>query len=322
MSRRRLYVPLQCGYYDDEKVILAAERSPWCEVLFVRLLARAKDAERDGFVSIADVVAVRVPNHSRWVAVLVELGLLVEAHGGWQFPAWEQHNLTMAQVAEKRARAAERKEQWRQAQEQKKNASVPRSATRDNAVPDASRNADATQDLLAVSPKPEAQRLPTEVVKDLPEPTSSSRVQGRQSSKTEPRRDALFDALLVHAEGVPLDRYATVTDQHKRTIAVAKATIAKAGGTSEQVPGAVRAYRSQFSGASVTAAAIAKHWGRLVAPKVTDSGFRTLPIDTPAANVDGSGRHLPAPGLPGVGGYGDSGSNVRALRSPHNGAVA
>lgn len=108
MSKRTLYVPLVVDYFRDFRIIEIADVSPWCEVLWTRLLCQVKASGSDGVVTRPIALSCGVPQWQKWIAVLVRVGLLNEADGGWVVPAWTKHNLTMDQVEQKRSEVAER----------------------------------------------------------------------------------------------------------------------------------------------------------------------------------------------------------------------
>jgi hypothetical protein len=107
-TRRRLYVPLVVDYFDDPRVVEAAEVSPWCEILWTRVLCKVKATGTDGAVTRPMILTLRVPQWTKWVDELVRVGLLDETETGWSVRSWERHNLTMEEVDRKRADVADR----------------------------------------------------------------------------------------------------------------------------------------------------------------------------------------------------------------------
>lgn len=138
---RRLYVPIVVDYYRDTAVVEACADSPWCEVLWVRLLAEVKDRETDGVITPAIAAVTGVPSWRKRIATLVRVGLLVEDDNGWKVRSWTAHNLTVEQVARRREETAERVRKHRE----KRGESTP-----GNTV------GNAPKDALPLSSKPEA----------------------------------------------------------------------------------------------------------------------------------------------------------------------
>ena len=75
MTRRTLYVPLVVDYFRDFRIVEAADVSPWCEVLWTRLLCQVKASGSDGVVTRPMVLSCGVPQWQKWVAVLVRVVL-------------------------------------------------------------------------------------------------------------------------------------------------------------------------------------------------------------------------------------------------------
>ena len=257
MAPRTLYVPWVVDYYDDKALVLACAESPWTEVLFCRCTALAKAAMSDGLITPADLILSRVPNANKWAKVLVRVGLWLETDEGWLIRSYAKHNLTAEQVEAKRAADAERVAKYRA----RNTPSNDACNALQGVLP--AEDGNALRDALPL--KGEGLRVKGEDVNPKPRtPDGAVAVaKATKAEKAERPRDLLFDALTILAEGVPRDRFGTLTKRQSSAIGVATAEIRNAGGDHTTVRSACDAYRRQFPGASLTASAIAKHWARL-----------------------------------------------------------
>lgn len=103
-----LYVPLDVGYFDDDKVI---EAGPMAELLFVRSLAFAKRSDkRDGHISASQlsIVAARISRHRQLAERLVDVGLWERNGTGIYVAAWLHHNVPAEELAAKKSAAGSR----------------------------------------------------------------------------------------------------------------------------------------------------------------------------------------------------------------------
>lgn len=99
-----LYVPLDVGYFDDDKII---EVGPMAELLYLRSIAFAKRDGRDGLIrdSQLTTVGARIPRARLAAERLIEVGLWERNGTGIYVAAWLQHNLPAAQVAAQKSSA-------------------------------------------------------------------------------------------------------------------------------------------------------------------------------------------------------------------------
>lgn len=102
-----LYVKLDVNYADDPKITAV---SSGAELLYVRSLCLAKRLLSDGFIATTQLhrLGSDIPTDSLdfeaiggYAKELAEAGLWREIDGGWVIAAWEKHNETSDEVAEK-----------------------------------------------------------------------------------------------------------------------------------------------------------------------------------------------------------------------------
>lgn len=114
MGKSGLYVPLDVNFSDDDKVM---ECSAEAHLLYIRSLLLSKRTQSDGFVHHRQLR--RLTEGFRYladcdvgpvlVAELVDVGLWDELEDGWLIAAFTAHNQTSEQLAEKKAKEAERR---------------------------------------------------------------------------------------------------------------------------------------------------------------------------------------------------------------------
>lgn len=92
-----LFVPLNVGYADDDKII---DAGPMAELLYIRSLAFVKRARSDGWIASNQLrtIATRIPAANRLADRLVELGLWERNGAGWYVRSWLQHNPAVADI--------------------------------------------------------------------------------------------------------------------------------------------------------------------------------------------------------------------------------
>lgn len=97
-----LFVPLTVGYAEDDKIIAAG---PMGELLYVRSLAFAKRARKDGWIADNQLAtfAARIPGARRHADRLVELGLWERNGAGWYVTAWQRHNRSNDEIQQKKS---------------------------------------------------------------------------------------------------------------------------------------------------------------------------------------------------------------------------
>lgn len=95
---KRIYVPLDASFFDDDKVIEAGEAAA---VLYLAMLCRIKTLDTDGSLSKAQMQRIGVQGAARRLARLVAVGL-VEQHGDQlHVPAWAKWNETRSERGER-----------------------------------------------------------------------------------------------------------------------------------------------------------------------------------------------------------------------------
>ena len=194
---------------------------------------------------------------------LVDAGRWDDLGDCWMVHDYEVHQTSSAQVEAKR-------ERWRNQKQKRKADSAPDSAQESTAE----QHPESAPESVEIPPTRTQNTEHRTQKEDKPLPqTATAAVAG---PKPERPRDDLFDALVVLAEGIPRDRFGSLTKPQSRAIAVAAADIRKAGGDHTTVRTACESFRQQFPGATLTAPALAKHWARL------QPGTGTTPQARPA----------------------------------------
>lgn len=104
-----LYVKLDTAFTDDERIAEAG----WDGAgVYAHLLCIAKRLEKDGRIGVIHLQRLAAP--TKILRRLVALGLLVEhSDGAVSIASWLEHNMTAAEIRERRAADAERKRQAR-----------------------------------------------------------------------------------------------------------------------------------------------------------------------------------------------------------------
>lgn len=104
---RRLYVPLDTGFFEDGRVIRAGERAAY---LYLNILCKVKHLEADGIIEADQIARLHVP---RWQAPLEKLlveGLLLEMEDGtYLVPSWTKWNELSHERVDRLKRDRERK---------------------------------------------------------------------------------------------------------------------------------------------------------------------------------------------------------------------
>ncbi len=103
----RLYLPLDIGFMDEDKVIEAGEQAGW---LFVAMMLRCKMLASDGVISTPQIVKLAIPGWQKRLSRCVDVGLVIELPDGrYAIPSWEKWNETQAQIEVRRKRDRDRK---------------------------------------------------------------------------------------------------------------------------------------------------------------------------------------------------------------------
>ena len=251
---RKLYVPVVVDFYRDEAVVEACAESPWCEILWVRLLAEVKARETNGVVSRGIAIVTGVPQWQKRIDALVRVGLLVVDGDVWRIRSWLAHNLPPDEVARRREENADRVRRHRE----KKAAVRPPRRTRNAPVADdvtadetdesrvGNDACNALRDALPLSKKNEV--LP-------PKPPKGHRA-----------RNPLLDALaLVSNPSIDLDQVSP-TAWRSFAKALADLRVVAPNVSPAEIAERREAYRRLHPTWACTAAAVVKHWADLAPP--------------------------------------------------------
>lgn len=109
MARRKggLFLPLDVGFPDDDRVVEAGERAAW---LYVCMALASKRLGTDGILTTRQIDRLHVPSWrdrlARLLAVELVLSVGEDLYG---IASWFNHNDPVAVVRERRAKDAERK---------------------------------------------------------------------------------------------------------------------------------------------------------------------------------------------------------------------
>ena len=111
MARKatRVYVPLDAGFFDDNRVIEAGEAAGW---LLLSMFCRVKLLDTDGVLSSQQMSRLGVPGWRRRLARLIAVGLVLESPAGsgtYVIRSWTKWNDTQAERAEKQEADRKRK---------------------------------------------------------------------------------------------------------------------------------------------------------------------------------------------------------------------
>ena len=105
----RIYVPLDSNFFDDDKVLAAGEQATY---LFLAMMARAKQLDTDGVLTVQQVERLQVKGWRRRIERLVDVGLVEEAPGCYGIAGWlkwnESREARAARLAAERRRKAEK----------------------------------------------------------------------------------------------------------------------------------------------------------------------------------------------------------------------
>lgn len=101
-NARRLFLPLDAAFFDDERVIEAGEKAGW---LLLAMFCRIKQLGKDGTITDAQIGRLGVPGTRQRLAALVDVGLICRIDGGYEIPAWLKWNERQS-VREKRSQDA------------------------------------------------------------------------------------------------------------------------------------------------------------------------------------------------------------------------
>lgn len=104
---RRLYVPLDVGFFEDVRIIRAGERAGW---LYLNMLTLIKTREADGAISPEQIARLNIKDWRKRLVSLCEHGLVMEMEDGdYLVPAWSKWNELAHERADRLRRDRERK---------------------------------------------------------------------------------------------------------------------------------------------------------------------------------------------------------------------
>ena len=104
---RRLYVPLDVGFFDDGRIVRAGERAAF---MYLNMLTLVKMREADGIIEPEQLARLHIKDWKKRLVRLVEEGLVIEMEdGNYLLPSWSKWNELSHQRAERLARDRDRK---------------------------------------------------------------------------------------------------------------------------------------------------------------------------------------------------------------------
>ena len=109
---RRLYVPLDTGFFEDGRIIRAGERAAF---MYLKLLVLIKNRDADGIVEPEQLSRLHLNDWKKRLNALLDVGLVLEMEDGtYLIPAWSKWNELSHEraqrLAEDRARKARKKD--------------------------------------------------------------------------------------------------------------------------------------------------------------------------------------------------------------------
>ena len=105
----RLYVPLDVGFFDDEKIVAAGEKAGW---LYLTMLTKAKLLDTDGVLTKGQIAKLGITNWLPRLKALLETGAVVElpmARDTYAIAAWYRWNESKDARAQRLADDRDRK---------------------------------------------------------------------------------------------------------------------------------------------------------------------------------------------------------------------
>lgn len=100
----RLYVPLDVEFATDPKILEAGHTAAYLYICSLAYCKRASDNEGQIHRAQLRVLTLGLPGKPEKLAqTLVDVGLWEPTLDGWQIPAWLKHNLSAAQLAQRKA---------------------------------------------------------------------------------------------------------------------------------------------------------------------------------------------------------------------------
>lgn len=104
---RRLYVPLDVGFFDDGRIVRAGERAAF---MYLKILALVKMREADGIVEAEQLARLHISDWRKRLVRLLDEGLLLEMEDGtYLVPSWSKWNELSHERADRLRRDRERK---------------------------------------------------------------------------------------------------------------------------------------------------------------------------------------------------------------------
>ena len=110
----RLYVPLDVGFFDDEKIVAAGEKAAF---LYLAMLTKAKLLDTDGVLTKGQIAKLALPGWAARLKALLEPGndgtaLVVELpmqRDVYFLPAWHKWNESKEARADRHQKDRDRK---------------------------------------------------------------------------------------------------------------------------------------------------------------------------------------------------------------------
>jgi hypothetical protein len=232
--------------------------------LWVRAGSLCAQQLTDGFIT-EDLA--RTIGGKALIQRLIDAELWLPVDGGYEFHQWAERQPTKARVEEQRKAARLRKEKWRDA----RNAAVTPSGTRDGTQDEhvSEHGTNSVRNATPTRASGDASRVTT------PSHTKPSLTTLAPASGAERQRptDDLFEAV-VAACGIDAK---DLTPAGRGPLNNALKQLREVDATPGQVQVRARRYRAQFPQASLTPAALAKHWASLTSgqPAERDPGWDT-----------------------------------------------
>jgi hypothetical protein len=110
----REYLPLDCRFFDDEKIAKAGERAAY---LYLAILCQIKMDQSDGMISLWKIKRLNVDKWRQRVDKLIEVGLLLpltetletvpEHDLAFGVPSWSRWNLSAHEIQDRREKGRE-----------------------------------------------------------------------------------------------------------------------------------------------------------------------------------------------------------------------
>ena len=104
----RIYVPLDAGFFDDDRIITAGEKAAY---LYLNMMTKAKGLDTNGVLSAQQLSRLGVPGWQSRIKSLVNLGLIEQNGDSYAITGWlkwkESTEARAHRLADERRRKAE-----------------------------------------------------------------------------------------------------------------------------------------------------------------------------------------------------------------------